>query len=145
MEQTPFCESDRSSASQKKNPRILWNPKVHYRIHNSPPPVPILSQSDPVHAYPSHVSKIHFNIIRSSTPGFSKWFLPSGFPTKTLLLLRMCYMLCLSQSIWFDHPNNIWWRIQILKFLITQSSPLPCYLIPLRSKYSPQHPILKSP
>jgi hypothetical protein len=27
--------------------------------------------------------KIHFNIILSFTLGFSKWFFPSGLPTKT--------------------------------------------------------------
>jgi len=29
-----------------------------------------------------------------------------------------------------------------MKPLIMQSSPLPCYLVPLRPKYLPQHPIL---
>jgi len=51
MEQS-FSEANQSLASQEI-PHILWNPKVYYRIHNSPPPVPILSQLDQVHT--SHI------------------------------------------------------------------------------------------
>ena len=73
MEQSPSWESNGFSASQEI-PRILWNPKVQYRIYKSTPPVPILSQVSPVRAL-SRFLMIHFNIILPSMSGSSKWSL----------------------------------------------------------------------
>ena len=67
MKQSPFWEASRSPASQKIH-RALWNPKVHYRIHKRPPPVPILRQINPVHASPTYFLKILFNIVLPTTP-----------------------------------------------------------------------------
>jgi hypothetical protein len=79
MEQSPSTEANRFAASQEI-PRILWNPKVHYRIHKCPSPGPILSQINPVHATTSHDLTVHPNIIPPTTPGSPKWFLPFRFP-----------------------------------------------------------------
>ena len=62
MEQSPFREAKRFSASQEI-PQILWNPNIHYRIHKCPPPVHILRQIDSVHATTFHFLKVHLNFI----------------------------------------------------------------------------------
>ena len=99
MEQSPSWDANWFSARQEI-PCILWSPKVHYRIHKCPPPVPVLSQINPVRApHPTSWGSI---LILSShlRAGLPSGLFPSGFPIKTL------YTLLLSPYMLHSRPNS---------------------------------------
>jgi hypothetical protein len=100
MELSPSWKAANCAVTQEL-PSILWNPKVHYRVHKSPPLASVLSQIDSV-SIPLHPisSKIHFNIL---------WYFSCGFPTNILyafLFSPSCYMPCPS------HPACLTYKIK---------------------------------
>jgi hypothetical protein len=80
----------------EKYPALLWNRKVHYRVHTSPPLDPILSQLNPVRPIDSYLPKVHLNVILPPTPRSFQWSLPFGptnqNPVNTSPLPHACHM-----------------------------------------------------
>jgi hypothetical protein len=83
MELSPSWEAANCATTQEL-PSILWNPKVHYRVHKSPALVPVLSQINPIYTIPSYLSTIHFNIVPHLRFGHPSGLFPSGFPDSIL-------------------------------------------------------------
>ena len=95
MVQSPSWEANWFAASQEI-PRILWNPKVHYRTQKRLPPVPILGQPKPVHIPTSHLlvqvpKFVSLCMLRDASPRNtphrrSEW--GSSFPSGSFCLQR---------------------------------------------------------
>jgi len=84
---------------------------------------------------PSYFFKVHSNTTLPSTPRSSKWSLSLRFahqnPVCTSSPPHSCHQPCPSHASRFDHPNNFWSAVQLMKVLTMQSSLLPWYLVPL--------------
>jgi len=110
MEQSPSWEANRFSGSQEI-PRNLWNPEVYNRIHKCPPPIPILSQLDPVHTPTSWrcilILFSHLRIIlrwvfrKWDMEGHCKWFV-----TWYVLTVKSCKHLVLPLN-WRTTPCRL--------------------------------------
>jgi hypothetical protein len=131
----------------KKYSAFLWNSKIHYCVNKNPLLDPILTHSNPVRSIDPYLPKVHLNVIFPPTPRSSQWSLTFGPPNKnpvnTSPLPHACHM-SRPPHHWLNHPNNIRWRIQVMKFVIMQFSPRTVFF-PFRSKYLPQHSVLKNP
>jgi hypothetical protein len=68
MEQSPCSEVDSCLDTLAIPRHILWNPKVHYRVHDNPPLDPIQrSQMNKVHILTTCTLRIHFSRTLPST------------------------------------------------------------------------------
>jgi hypothetical protein len=121
----------RFSAATQEARHVSWNPKVHCRFHKSTLLVHILGLINAVHTIPSHLTSLRFISIGLVSSQL-RLILPTGtFPAGS----PMC-ATC---------PANLNLLYFIIKLLIMHLFPTSHLFTPLRSKHSPQHPVLKRP
>jgi len=115
MEQSPSWEADSHSASQETH-RPLLKSKVHYRVHNSPQLVPILSQM--IQSTPSHSVSLRSILILSSNLRLDllRGLFSSGF-LKKKYFKHFSSLPCVLRGLPSHHANNIWRGVQIMKLL----------------------------
>jgi hypothetical protein len=126
--QPPATSSaDTSSADTQDRSSILWNPKVYYCTHESPPLAPILSQTSPLRTAPLCLQD-------------QSQYYPA---TYVLVCLLVSFLLAFPPvpHLRSSSPHSYY----IPSHLVLLNLIILITLISLWSKYSPQHTVLKHP
>ena len=112
MEQSLSWEANGSSASQG----------IPHILSRKPPPVPIVSQINKVHAtHPISYVKIHIVTIFPTAPRSSKrsFSIRSAHQNRVWIssVSHTCHISCSSHSAWFAHPNSVRWGVQTIQLI----------------------------
>jgi hypothetical protein len=138
--QSHSWEDNGSSPNSRDSPAST-QPNVHYRIHNSPPPVPVVRQTNLTHTL-QPIPLTYFNIIVRSTPMSSTWPLPTTLSNQNVIRIsyrsHACYTPRPSHTPWFSRPHDTW------NSSLRSCLQAPVTSSPLRSKYSPRHLVLNA-
>jgi hypothetical protein len=102
-----------------------------------------------IHTLKSYLTEIHFSIIFPSPPRSFEWSVSFRLSSKYLVLIshapHVGHTPRPSHSPWRDHPNSVWWRVQITKLLTVRFPPASCHFVQHRCKWSPEHPVVRHP
>ena len=107
--------------SQSGIHRPIWNTDVHYHIHKSSPPVPIVNQIIPIHvfiSFPEELFKYYRPIYTCVFQVVSFHQVCTLTPCLHLACPHACNMSCPYDSSCFVLPNNVWRAVQIFKLLL---------------------------
>jgi hypothetical protein len=137
MEQSHSWEAISCAATQEL-PNTLWNLKVHYHAHKSPPLAPILSQINPVHTIPSYLRPA---LILSTDLhlGLPSGLFPYGFPVSVLYAFLLppitatcpahLILLDLIIVIIFGEEHDLWTQVYVI-FTVSKCNFFLCFTLP---------------
>jgi hypothetical protein len=96
---------------------ILRNPTFQYHVHTRPPPIPALSQINPV----NYRFRTEFKMIAPSMPMSIKWLLCCGFPTHTSSYFDnlICRWLCYQYTKLHFASH---WTLLLFELLVKQTA-----------------------